>query len=980
MNRTPCFKLAAHAAALAAAALTACMDGDDAPPAPAAPVTISGVVADGPLSGATACYDLNDNAACDSAEPSATTDTNGRYSFEVAAAAAGAHAVVVDVPATAIDRTTGQPIGVAYTLRAPASGNSGTQTVFVSPLTTLVADLVANEGLTLADAAARIQAQLELAASPLADFVASGDAQATKLAATLVALRVEAAQLAAAAQLPDAVAQPLIDAAATADLAALVGVVGANPGATPEALAEALLVERGLTPDTIAEHAEIEAAFANPLPAADAGPFASVRRFTWTDADNHQLQVFIGDSSQTDATGAFLASEARVNRTAGASLPFNRNTAYWNRKTGAWEVCAREWQIVRTTPPSAATANRQVSFYCGASESRTRIGEVDIAGQTMASVIEKVRASSRADAPGFDTDSGGLPTKWGPAPAAVGAAVFPDGSRLSYREQVSEVGDTERYSLTDKPRVVPAGGVGSGTFRHAPTFTELKRMSANWVDPNVTVTNLNTVFLEDLPNANPGAGMSPVRRYRAGFNPANDQVRFFACDVLAADNSSLNCEALGDGQSAITAQGDGRVLRYTSGYPAALRMALKRQRLLVERDGVVFGGWRDLETLRFSQRLNTTAWNALRTALGMAEPAAPQAPVTDPLAFQLARFSYTDANNLSFRTFRGEAPAADGTQVLIEQQEFLVNGVTQPWLRNALYWTGSTWYACPDDPSAGGNFVAVGTFNDRTGTTDYCQSYKDSERRRSVVTLDGRSVQDVLRDIRWYPTKDGSYDYAGFGPNPDTTPAFVGATFPAGATLTYQSSKRDATPIVLFTRDTDRLRLAPAADTTAPFANWPLAATLDEVIAKNPGDFYPITAFNGQLTGNITQGVTSWFLAAPSDPLYTSEVGVRVAFDAVGRKARFYMHNRLASNNNSVNYVKLLDTTYSIETAGDAQVLRFAALPPEVSERLAGERTYIARGGEVRYGAKDAIPAGRRMSLRLNDTAAEFLGNLLGLN
>lgn len=959
---------------VAAGSLAACMDGDDAPPP--GPVAISGIVADGPLSGATACYDLNDNAACDSGEPSSPTDTEGRYSFEVASAAAGGHAVIVDVPATAIDRDTGLAVGAAFRLTAPATGIAGAQSVFVSPLTTLVVELAAAQGLDIATATARVQQQLGLVASPLANFVDGADTQAATLARTLNMMRIEVTKLASTAGLDAATAQALAASVTTSDLAALAARVDDAAGATPAEIAAevaaAVLAERNLSAGTIGEHGEIARVFANPLPAGAPGPFFSLRRFTWTDAANHRLQAFVGDSTP-GANGSFPVSETRVHQVGGVEQPFSRNTAYWVESAQAWVVCPNEWELLRVTPATATTP--QVSVFCQASESRTRAAEYDVAGQKMADVIAKVRASSRADSPGFDTDATGLPKAWGPAPAALGDAVFPDGSRFSYREQTNEVGNTERYSLTDKPRVVPVSG--TGTFRHAPTFTDLKRMSGNWLDANLTVTNVNSIFLDDLDDPAPLPGMASVQRYRAAFDPASDKVRFFACDVLTSNNTSLNCEALGDGTTTITTQADSRVLRFSAGYPAALTIALKRQRLFVERDGVVFGGSRDLERSLFQHRPNTIAWNALRTALGMAEPPAPAAPVSNPTAFSLARLTFTDVNNYNYRTFGGEAPAADGTQVLLEQQEFVSGGVRQPWLRNALYWTGSEWYDCPDDPN--GEPIAVGTFNETARTTDYCRSYKDSDRTRSVVTLEGRLVTDVLRDMRWYPTKDGGYDYAGFGPDPDATPSIVGAVFPAGSTLTYQSSKRDATPLVLFTTDNDRLRVAPSADTTAAFATWPLATALDDMIAKNPGDFYPITAFGGALTGNITQFVTNWFLPAPSDPLYTNEVAVRVAFDAVGRKARFYRHNRLANGNNSVNYVALLDTTYTIETVGDARMLRFAALPPEVTERLAGERTYAERGGQVRYGAKDAIPAGRRMSLRLNATSASFLGNLLGL-
>ena len=62
------------------------------------------------------------------------------------------------------------------------------------------------------------------------------------------------------------------------------------------------------------------------LPATAPGPFFSTRRFTYTDANNHQLQAFVGDSTP-GADGTFLASEVRVNLLAGAAQPFNRNQA-----------------------------------------------------------------------------------------------------------------------------------------------------------------------------------------------------------------------------------------------------------------------------------------------------------------------------------------------------------------------------------------------------------------------------------------------------------------------------------------------------------------------------------------------------------------------------------------------------------------------------------------------------------------------------
>ena len=55
------------------------------------------------------------------------------------------------------------------------------QAVFVSPLTTVVADLVRDGGKTLVEAVAESQATLGLSVSPMTDFTAAGDAGAAEV-------------------------------------------------------------------------------------------------------------------------------------------------------------------------------------------------------------------------------------------------------------------------------------------------------------------------------------------------------------------------------------------------------------------------------------------------------------------------------------------------------------------------------------------------------------------------------------------------------------------------------------------------------------------------------------------------------------------------------------------------------------------------------------------------------------------------------
>ena len=246
MRRCPAPVLASSLLA-SAALLGGCGGGSDSsttapPPPPPAPtaVSITGKVVDGPLSGATACYDLNDNGVCDSGEPVSTaTGADGAFTLSVQPADAGKHRIVVQVPATAVDATTGAAVGTAFTLQAPATGTTTAHSVFVSPLTTLVQGHIDATGATVAEATALVQAQAGLAVSPLADFTAASSADNTQ--AALVARLVQATTLAQADALKTVAGQTdLSGATATAaDVArqvvsAVVGALPAIAGKTAE--------------------------------------------------------------------------------------------------------------------------------------------------------------------------------------------------------------------------------------------------------------------------------------------------------------------------------------------------------------------------------------------------------------------------------------------------------------------------------------------------------------------------------------------------------------------------------------------------------------------------------------------------------------------------------------------------------------------------------------------------------------------------
>ncbi len=129
---------------------------------PVVPAAVSGVVADGYLSGATVCLDVNANKKCDVDEPVATSGAGGKFTIdadELAKLPAGGlpadYPVLVEVPATAIDEDTNAAVGKAYVLAAPAG-----KPEFVSPMTTLVQNQIeSNPSLSAEDAETQVKAQ-----------------------------------------------------------------------------------------------------------------------------------------------------------------------------------------------------------------------------------------------------------------------------------------------------------------------------------------------------------------------------------------------------------------------------------------------------------------------------------------------------------------------------------------------------------------------------------------------------------------------------------------------------------------------------------------------------------------------------------------------------------------------------------------------------------------------------------------------------
>ena len=162
LNVKRCAELGVAMTAIAAL-IAGCGGGGNSSPAT---TTLSGVVADGYLSGVKVCLDKNSNTVCDAGEPYALTNASGAYSITgVTVADIAAYPVVAEIPATSVDTDTASAVGQAFVLTTPAGHT------FVSPLTSIVHQMIKdNPASSVAAVVAKLKTDMQVASSVSASF------------------------------------------------------------------------------------------------------------------------------------------------------------------------------------------------------------------------------------------------------------------------------------------------------------------------------------------------------------------------------------------------------------------------------------------------------------------------------------------------------------------------------------------------------------------------------------------------------------------------------------------------------------------------------------------------------------------------------------------------------------------------------------------------------------------------------------------
>ena len=391
-------------------------------------------------------------------------------------------------------------------------------------------------------------------------------------------------------------------------------------------------------------------------------------------------------------------------------------------------------------------------------------------------------------------------------------------------------------------------------------------------------------------------------------------------------------------------------------------------------------------------------------------PPAPDDASSAPAAGMTLRwFSYTDAGNYNFRVFK--ASAAQNTVVAgkrkfteYREQARAGNGVNtffqqygeglNNWARNQVTWTGTEWFTCP------GEHVHEATAWDSKGRSDsiYCKASKITN-LRTARDISGMKMADVVAEIRAYPMKDTAGDFAAWGPDPVVHAARLAGAFPAGSKLHYYSGTDTALPDSYNTTTADvvffynaavaggngtecnrvgsvsALRFQDDADLTlekltARMAGTPCIYNARSTPAGNvPNEWW------GQSTIGLGDVATGYADTSGSAYFRSGVQSLRASFTS-NNGVKYWLCLRRVSDGSPRNCEAAGTGRYSIDTQGDARVLRFADLPARAAS-LGYARIMVERHGEIWYGARSKPTSSKQ--IRPNLEASNALFEALGI-
>ena len=323
---------------------------------------------------------------------------------------------------------------------------------------------------------------------------------------------------------------------------------------------------------------------------AASGDLAQLR---YTDASNFFFRTFDRASKEAGTPGV-PALDVRTGRINGSVNTESNLYNFAYLAPGGWTRCNGPFESSFGTPSR--------SVYCGVSESVGFTVPTSIAGRSMAEVVNEMQADSATN-----VINNGLPVA--SLLGALGSAVFPAGSAIAARHTLTVVPSIQITSLT-------------GDGRPQAEAQTLEQLIAAKPAGSIALPSPNgTLSL--------GSGTSSTRTLRVAFtgiiSSTSGTVQFYACDFDATLFVTSNCSATQTGTYGISTVNGARVMRFAGHAPTIMN----NTRVYAEvqnAPSVASGNWvyqarenkPDFDSnFSVSKRLNSTAWQAMKTQLGL---------------------------------------------------------------------------------------------------------------------------------------------------------------------------------------------------------------------------------------------------------------------------------------------------------------------------------------------------------------------------
>ncbi len=459
--------------------LTGCGGGGGS--AESATTDLSTTVIDGAIQNAVVCLDKNANGACDADEPQGKTDVAGKVTFAVANADVGKFSILAVVGTDAVDADSG-PVATAFVMTAPAD-----KPTVVSPLTTLVHQVMTSSGSSSDEAGAAVKSLTGISVSVFADYTLAAtppaDGTDPALLARMLVVTTQQQFKAVESEIGKNAADGKVISRADIDRAARKKMLERIPGlltaitdpavknAAPGKDREAALLVAATTlatdtsalkPAGIATEVAINNQIAAPVAEAVTAPAAgtTLANLTYTDASNYFARFFTATAVQNtpDANNNVKYVDRRYRANTGVlakwgigSDPRRQSDLNWNGS--AWVACPLNFEGTSTVRD--AQGNSSYTYCDNRETGKNNSAIFDVAGKTMKEVYDSVIAAGYTNFTIANSST------------ALGAATFPVGSKLRY---------SSTTTLTSAIQYVPAGkdnppGVSEVVSQYSPAIT-----------------------------------------------------------------------------------------------------------------------------------------------------------------------------------------------------------------------------------------------------------------------------------------------------------------------------------------------------------------------------------------------------------------------------------------------------------------------------------------------------------------------------